>query len=324
MSFRKGDIVAGYTIEKSLSKQGGMSQVFLAYDSERPTRKVAIKVQLTGTENSNTYKDLLRDEANLLQQLRHPSIVRIIPMRLTTGAAYVAKSPAHTDSPWYYAMEYLPGRGLPEYLKEFSKVKKGMFGGSSKPIYSVDWVVEMFYQLLVTVDFMHKSGIAHCDLKPDNIMFRHKPSPNEVPQPIIIDFGSSTKVEKIRQLTASVGYSPPEVIEALHRNDVAAETFGIQPTKVDVWSLGAILFEMLTGIQLVNQKERERLSTTAIRGDIKLENIRKYRPDVHESMDVLLEVMLRSDPAKRPDIPALIQAIEEKIISVRPPRIDFN
>ena len=322
MTFQRGECIESYIIDKQLSNKGGMSQVFLASEAERPKRKVALKVQLTDHKHELVYRDLLRHEAEQLTQLRHPGIVRIIPMRLTSGFGYVAKAGQHHNTPWYYAMEYLSGPSLVDCLPRFTRPQKKIFGGAAGARFSTDWIIELFYQLLIIVQYMHRSGLAHCDLKPDNIMFRTLPEPHLPPQPILIDFGSVSPAATLGRLTSSIGYSPPEVIEALHRSDVAAEAFGIQPTKIDVWSLGAILFELLTGVQLVNPAERARLSTTAIRGEIELEHLRSYRPDIDKSLDILLGVMLRSSPAKRPTVSELIEAIEGSIFTIRPPRID--
>lgn len=308
MAFQTGDIIGPYTISKSLSNEGGMSQVFLAYDTERPSHIAALKVQMTHEEKGAVFQDLLRQEAETLQQLRHPGIVRIYPLRIDNRVAYAARAHDYDNQPWYYAMEYLSqGSNLSNTIKNIKK-------------FPVEWTVELFYQLLITVEYVHLRGYAHGDLKPQNILLRHPPAVNETPFPILIDFGSSITVKQgIRQLSASIRYSPPEVVLALERQDISPETLITQPTKIDVWALGAILFEMVTGRALINRTHRRDITTTILRD--RLDTMRSLRPDIHPSLDKLLSVMLRRKAAERPSITELIQAVEERIHSVRPPRI---
>ncbi len=308
MTLQNGDIIGPYTIYKSLSDDGGMSQVFLAYDTERPSYMAAVKVQITHNDNRTTFQDLLRQEAQFLQRLRHPGIIRIYPLRIDNRIAYAARAHEHPHQPWYYAMEYInKGDNLDHYIKKIRKLP-------------VEWTIEMFYQLLITVQYIHQRGYAHCDLKPQNILLRRPPSTNESPLPVLIDFGSAANIKQgVQQLSASIRYSSPEVIMALSRQDIPPGTLIRHPKKTDVWALGAILFEMLTGRPLINRKRRVDITTTILRGE--LDSIRSLRPGIHTSLDKLLNVMLQREPDKRPSITELIQAIEERIHSVRPPRI---
>jgi serine/threonine-protein kinase len=204
-----------------------------------------------------------------------------------------------------------------EYLSQGSNLSNTIKNIKKFPI---EWIVELFYQLLITVEYVHLRGYAHGDLKPQNILLRHPPAVNETPFPILIDFGSSITVKQgIRQLSASIRYSPPEVVLALERQDISPETLITQPTKIDVWALGAILFEMVTGRALINRTHRRDITTTILRD--RLDTMRSLRPDIHPSLDKLLSVMLRRKAAERPSITELIQAVEERIHSVRPPRI---
>jgi len=308
MAFQTGDIIGPYTISKLLSNEGGMSQVFLAHDTERPSHMAALKVQMTHEEKGAVFQDLLRQEAETLQHLRHPGVVRIYPLRIDNRVAYAARAYDYNNQPWYYAMEYLSqGSNLSSVIKSIRK-------------FPVEWIVELFYQLLIVVEYVHLRGYAHGDLKPQNIFLRYPLAINETPFPILIDFGSATTIKHgIRQLSASIRYSPPEVILALERQDISPETLITQPEKIDVWALGAILFEMVTGRPLINRSNRREITTTILRD--RLDTMRSLRPDIHPSLDKLASVMLRRNATERPDITELLQAVEERIHSVRPPRI---
>lgn len=308
MAFQTGDIIGPFTISKSLSTEGGMSNVYLANDTERPYHIAALKIQMTHEEKGAVFQDLLRQEAEILQHLRHPGIVRIYPLRIDNRVAYAARAYDYNNQPWYYAMEYISkGISLESYIKTINK-------------FPVEWIIELFYQLLVTVEYVHLRGYAHGDLKPQNMLLRYPPAANETPLPVLIDFGSATLIRQgVRQLSASIRYSPPEVVLALERQDISPEKLIAQPEKIDVWALGAILFEIVTGRPLINRKHLRDITTTILRD--RLDTMRSLRPELHPSLDKLLSVMLRRNPAERPSITELIQAVEERIHSVRPPRI---
>ena len=301
-----------------------MAKIYLAYETERPTRQVALKVQITGQQHSLMFQDLLRDEANLLRTLRHPGVVRIVPMRLDNNkVSYVARAAGHPDMPWYYAMEYLGNQTLTQYINNFPdtvRMRSAKETLVNPGVYTIDWALELFYQILITVEFMHYNGIAHGDIKPDNIIFRRNPTANHPPQPVLIDFGSASLFDGMRQLTSSMGYSPPEVMTAVKKGVGLEEAENIDAEKIDIWSLGVILFEILAGRKMRPTKGMGFLSKTLIQPRDK--KISRYRPEIHESVDKLLQVMLNDDPRDRPEVSQIITAIEEKIFTIRPPRID--
>lgn len=307
MSFRAGDQIDAYIVERSLSDSGGMSQIFLARHRDKEQLKAAIKVQLLEEENSQTYQELLRQEAEYLSLLRHPGIVHIYSQRVANRVTYTARAHEHKGQPWYFAMEYVKGNNLSTYIKTLSKMP-------------LEWGIELFYQLLLAVHFIHQSGYAHCDLKPNNILLRAAPALNEIPRPVLIDFGSMSEIGKgMAQLTASLHYSPPEVILAMERKDIPHNEIRLHPEKIDVWALGAILFEIITGRPLIDKKRKDDITTSIIKGQ--LDTIHSLRPEVHPSLDKFLAVILRRDPAERPEVKDMIKAIEERIAAVRPPRV---
>jgi serine/threonine protein kinase len=310
-----GDSVGPFVLEHSISGgRGGMSEVYLAHDAERPRYKAAVKVQHIQPENRAAYQDLLRQEAEVLQQARHPSIVRVFPMRLgEPEVRYAGRLTSDEGVPaWYYAMEFIDGGSLEAFIR------KTLTGRSAD--FTLAWRIELFLQLATGVHYLHQLGIAHCDLKPDNVLFRLPPDPHQLPSPTLIDFGSATAVPRLRHLTASLGYSPPEVILALERRDIPLEKIKMSPPKIDVWSLGAILYELLTGGPLID-RSRTNIATTLIRGKLAIASVASHHPEAGSSLDRLLAVMLRRDPQRRPPLKDVIVALEEKITTVRPPRI---
>jgi serine/threonine-protein kinase len=299
--------IGNFVVEKTLSKSG-MSYIYLARLAEQPNYKVALKIHLESEGPRNTYQDLLRHEAEHLAHFRHPNIMRVFPLQLPTGkVVYCARATDLPENPWYFTMEYIPGGDLSKYIKNFTKMP-------------IPWIIEFFYQLLITVKYIHQMGYGHCDLKPENILLREPPSPLRTPQPILTDFGTAQRVEDIiAQPTRSLRYSPPEIIMAYTRKDIEAKNFPLYAAKIDIWSLGALLFELLTGQQLFSQRKEAEITSSILRGELR--KIQTLRREAHESLDKVLSVMLQTQPEERPEIDDIIEAIEERISSVRPPRI---
>ena len=310
MTIRAGDQFGQYTIEQSLSESGGTSQIFLAADARNPNLKVVLKIQLSHDNNSTIYQNLINQEVEVLQLLRHPGIVHIYPLEIDGRIRHIARASQLPHQPWYFAMEYLGPHTLAHYIETISTLP-------------LEWGIELFYQLLLIIDYMHQKGYAHCDLKPQNIFLRHPPNRLLPPHPVLADFGSTAQINQgVHQLTASLRYSPPEVLLALERHDM--HLTGIHPDKVDIWALGAILFEIVTGRALVNAQKRQIITTTVIRGEFEqMTNRRRDKHPALQSLDRVLGRMINADPEQRPPTEQLIRAIEERIAPLRPPRIPF-
>lgn len=305
MSFNKGDRIGPFAIERQLSEDGGMSRVFLAHDSNQTNYKAAVKITLMDGENNAVFQDILRRETTFLTDLRHPGIVRIFPLKIGNHVAFTARALAHEDKPWYYAMEYLACGGLDGHAKEIARR------------FPLLWGIELFYQIVCTIHFMHQRGLAHCDLKPQNVMFRTPPTVSQTPTPVLIDFGSVSSVRQLHQLTLSIRYSAPEVLLAHDRHDLSLSH--LRADKIDIWGLGLLLYEIVTGQPLFDQKRKSAIKTTILRGSIK--PMSQQRQNVDESLDFLLHKMLEKHPSRRPTTDQVIEALEERITSVLPPRI---
>ncbi len=299
--------IGDYAIEKNLNISG-MSSIYLGYLPPQNQYKVAIKLHLESETGHNIFQDYLRKEAEYLAMFRHPNVIRIFPTPINSGRSmYCVRATNLPETPWYFAMEYLPDGDLTKHLK---KIKT----------FPIPWIIEFFYQLLITVQFIHRLGYGHCDLKPDNVLLREAPDPNRPPHPILTDFGTTHPIgTPITHPAKSVRYSPPEILLSHTRQDLRPEERPLHPDKIDIWSLGAILFELLTGRPLFNQKQDREITTSILEG--RIEKIRTLRPDVHESLDIVLEQMLKRSPEERPGIDTFVTVFEERISSVRPPRI---
>ncbi len=193
----------------SLLGEGAFGAVFLAHD-DLLQRKVAIKASRPGRLKTLAETESFLREARLAAQLRHPALIEVFDVG------------RDEDLGCYIVMEYVAGRTLSEVAQ-------------AAPLAcwrSAAWIATV----ADAVHCAHKIGLIHCDLKPANILLDR----NE--QPHVADFGLAISELDQRTREGLVGGSPaymaPEQIRGeAHRFD----------GRTDLWALGAILYELLTG-----------------------------------------------------------------------------
>lgn len=198
-----------YKIKRTLG-EGGFATVYCAEDT-RLERDVAIKVyNATADEDS----EKIHKEARILATLTHPNIVRIYD-------SDVARYPGKPDVA-YMVMEYLGGGSLRDRLKP---------GTVMRPQDALGLVAV----LAEALHHAHEQDILHLDIKPENILFDLKG------RPVLTDFGIGRKMkgdDKTRQSVAfgTIDYASPEQKAQMLLGRTA-----------DIYSLGVVLFELLTG-----------------------------------------------------------------------------
>jgi serine/threonine protein kinase/formylglycine-generating enzyme required for sulfatase activity len=198
--------------------EGGMGIVYAAEQKEPIQRRVALKVIKLGM-NSSEVVARFEAERQALALMNHPGIARVYDAGMTT------------DGRPYFAMEHVPGIPLTSYC---DRHKLG-----------IKERLELFVQVCLAVEHAHHRGIIHRDLKPSNILVC---TPDEAPVAKIIDFGVAKAVNQrltektiYTELGRAVGtpaYMSPEQAE-LTGEDVDHRS--------DIYSLGVLLYELLTG-----------------------------------------------------------------------------
>lgn len=191
--------------------RGGMGAVYLAEREEQYAQKVALKlVDAAQTRNPDVLARF-RLERQVLAQLNHPNIARLLD-----GGVTERQAP-------YLVMEYIEGRPIDAYARE-----RGL---------TVRERVELFRQVCQAVAVAHASMVVHRDIKPGNVLV----TKDDVPK--LIDFGiakplasSSPELTRTRDRLLTPSYASPEQI----RGEAVT-------TATDVYALGALLYELLTG-----------------------------------------------------------------------------
>jgi serine/threonine protein kinase len=199
----------GYEVVGELGR-GGMGVVYLARKVAL-NRFCALKMILAGAHAGGAALARFRAEAAAIARLRHPDIVQIYHVGEADGLPYLE-------------LEYLPGGGLDRVLD-----------GSPRPTEVAASLVETVTRAIAEA---HRQGIVHRDLKPANILLDASGRPKVADFGLAKILGSDDGITKTRAVLGSPSYMAPEQAEGDARS-VAATT--------DVYALGAILYELLTG-----------------------------------------------------------------------------
>lgn len=204
--------------------QGGMGEVWKARDTQLQ-RYVAIKLLRAELQDDPDFLAYFMREARLVAALRHPNIVQIHDFQLAGERESSVQA--------HMVMDYIEGGTLASAMRE--TVHKGIF-------WSANDIVELFTAISLALDYAHGQGMIHRDIKPANILLDQSLSATQVlGTPVLTDFGiarwqgggSST-------LTGFVGtpsYISPEQAQSRPVD-----------TRSDLYSLGIVLYEVLTGI----------------------------------------------------------------------------
>jgi hypothetical protein len=200
-----------YEIKSELGR-GGMATVYRGYDS-RFEREVAVKVLPSELLHADPqFRTRFQREAKIIAQLEHPSIVPVYDV----GETEDSKLP-------YFVMKYMNGGSLSE------RIKKG--------IMSVAEAARILEQIAPGLDEAHSKGIIHRDLKPSNILFDSKGTP------YISDFGIAKMSQGTGTMTGSGIIGTPAYMAPEQATGEQVDG------RADVYALGIILFEALTGKQ---------------------------------------------------------------------------
>ncbi len=225
--------IGGYTLVRKLG-EGGMGVVYEALQGN-PRRAVALKIIRGGGYVDETVVRLFQREVQALARLKHPGIAAIYEAGRTG------------DGQHFFAMELVQGRRLDEFLAGEPPAAAGDRA-------SVRSRLELFLQICDAVAYAHQRGVIHRDLKPSNILVQEDAATSAShggaarPDVKVLDFGlariadgdgaGASMATESGTIRGTVPYMSPEQI----RGDTDQ-----MDLRTDVYSLGVLLYEMLTG-----------------------------------------------------------------------------
>jgi serine/threonine protein kinase/beta-lactam-binding protein with PASTA domain len=204
-----GRLIDGRYQVRSRIARGGMATVYLATDL-RLERRVAVKVMHSHLADDSQFKQRFIQEARSAARLAHPNVVNVFDQGQDDDSAYLV-------------MEYLPGITLRDLLQEYGSLTSQQ-------------TIDITEAVLSGLAAAHKAGIVHRDLKPENVLLADDGRIK------IGDFGlaraASANTATGAALLGTIAYLSPELV-----------TRGVADTRSDIYAVGIMMFEMLTGEQ---------------------------------------------------------------------------
>jgi len=252
-----------YRIESKIA-EGGMSNIYRANHLQLEI-PVAVKVMHERLVSDEKAIRRFRREAQSAMRIRHTNAITVLDFGVTDRKLV------------YLIMEYLQGITLTERLKQ-------------EPLLPLKEINNIFQQVCAAVRIAHRRGIIHRDLKPENIFLQHD---GDVEVIKVLDFGIAKLQfgsEKLTQVGSSLGsphYMAPEQLSDNENIDLRA----------DIYSLGVILFELLTGDTLF--KGTSATSVAYKHLTEKPRSILELRSDLPEELDLIVQKALEKEVESR-------------------------
>jgi serine/threonine-protein kinase len=247
-----------YQLLERLGK-GGMSDVFRARDLMLE-RYVAIKVLHEQYSLDDSFQTRFRQEARAAANLSHPNIVTVHDFGLDQGQLFIV-------------MEHVPGKDLKTLLRQRGR-------------YSVEEAIPLIVQACAGIGYAHRAGLVHCDIKPHNMIV----TPDARLK--VTDFGIARALSTILpDERADVVWGSPQYFSP-------EQAVGEAPSPAsDVYSLGIVLYEVLTGALPFTAPTSEELALLHLQADpIPLS---EYVPDIPSALEEIVMKVLSKEPAAR-------------------------
>ena len=261
--------------------QGGMAYVYRAYDRIE-NRWVAIKILREELSDNSDFLRRFRNESKAIAVLSHPNIVKVYDV-------------SFGDRIQYIVMEYVDGITLKQYIEQQGEIK---------------WREALYFtvQILQALQHAHERGIIHRDIKPQNIMLLEDGSIK------VMDFGIArfTQAETQTMTDKAIGsvhYIAPEQARGGHIND-----------KADIYSVGVMLYEMLTG-QLPFVADNA-VSVAIMQMQAEPTPPTRINPSIPKGLEEITMHAMEKNPAQR--FPSAVDMLEDIDRFRRNPEMVFN
>jgi len=268
-----------YNVKDEPIGRGGMGQVYLGWDEKGNT--VAIKEMLSQYVTDPSLRQRFHQEVNILSQLEHQSIIKMYASFEERGNLYLV-------------MEYVEGVTIDQYVQRHG-------------VLSEKEATRILSEILSALGYAHSKGYVHRDIKPSNIMIRSNGSVS------LLDFGIAKDMARagtgsgltttIGTTIGTVGYMSPEQAEGLsidHRSDI--------------YSLGCVLFYMLTGQHAIKEESNEIKTRIAIINN-PFPKAKLYNPNISDRVQRILDKATDKNMTKRFQLCEEFEAELQKLIS---------
>lgn len=237
---------------------GGMANVYLAHD-DILGRDVAVKILRLDYSNNEEFIKRFHREAQSVTTLSHPNIVNMYDV-------------GEEDGIYYLVMEYVPGQTLKQYI-----IEQGML--------PIGEALDIMEQLTSAMAHAHHFEIVHRDIKPHNILIRADGVVK------VTDFGiatatSATTITHTNSVLGSVHYLSPEQARG-----------GIANKQSDIYSLGIVMFELLTGRQPFSGESAVAIALKHLQSEIP--SPRRWNENIPQSVENIILKATAKDPFHR-------------------------
>ena len=236
---------------------GGMGRVLLAED-QALGRKVAIKTLAPRYAENSVLRARFMHEARAMARLSHPHIVRIYRL-------------GEADEPPHFVMEFLDGAPL---TRASARLK-------------FDQKAELMHKVVLAAQFLHEQGIIHRDLKPANILVGPDLEPKVLDFGLALDLGGQERLSKIGEIAGTPEYLSPEQAAGAEKLDARS----------DVFSLGSVLYELLTGAPPFAGETVGELLRRIREEDVELP--RRRNPEIPQALQDVCMKALEKEPGQR-------------------------
>jgi serine/threonine-protein kinase len=242
---------------ESLLGEGATGSVYLARDSAGSP--VALKLLATELARDERFRQRFLRESQLAASLQHPNIVRTVAAGEDEGVLYLA-------------MDHVDGSDLRDVLRREGRLESAR-------------ALDIVGQVAEALDTAHEAGLVHRDVKPGNILVAGD-------RALVCDFGLARHVSAVSSLTGERGfvgtidYVPPEQIEG-----------GTVDGRADLYSLGCVLFECLTGARPFERDSE--LSVVFAHLNEPPPRLTDFRADLPEALDTVFATALAKNPGER-------------------------
>jgi serine/threonine-protein kinase len=238
---------------------GGMAVVYKAHDL-RLRRDVALKTLRSSLTADPAFQDSFREEARRVANLLHPNIVTVFDAD-NDGALF------------YIVMEYVDAQDLKKHIR------------ASAP-FSVERTLHIGIQVCAGIGYAHRAGLVHADVKPQNILLYSNDTVK------VTDFGIAQVISHTQAVTRQ------EVVWGSPQYFSPEQAQGSQPTPAsDVYMIGVVLYEMLTGKLPFSGNDQKELALAHINDPVP--HVLESNPNVPTTLDWIIHKCMAKEPNAR-------------------------